>query len=58
MGDDHYPRQKRTQPLTKQEFAQLTRILTLDELTAAIGEMSDEYQALLGRQLVQAEQIH
>jgi hypothetical protein len=56
--DQYYPRMERTEPPTKHEFALLTRLLTLPELTAAIGEMSDEHQALLGRQLMSAEQLH
>jgi hypothetical protein len=49
---DGYPRPKRTRPLTKDEFALLTGILTMDELVAVMSLQSDQQRAAVGRALM------
>jgi hypothetical protein len=55
---DGYPRAKRTRPLTKDEFALLTGILTMEELVAVMELQSDQQRAAVGRALMRAEQLN
>jgi hypothetical protein len=55
---DGYPRAKRIRPLTKDEFALLTGILTMEELVAVMELQSATQRAAVGRQLMKQEQLN
>jgi hypothetical protein len=55
---DGYPRAKRTRPLTRDEFALLTGILSMEELIAVMELQSATQRAAVGRQLLSTEQLN